>query len=135
MSNKIKKIVSGLMCMALLAVYTVPVNAAQFMGIGVETASTCNHTHHKPKTTGYEYTSAGSSLHHITVLADVFCLDCGAFIKEESYDQGFEDHSWRYRDLGHADGYHNYEVICRYCYHTEKANVYCPNKNGPHNTP
>ena len=41
MSSKIKKIISGLMCMALLAVYAVPVNAAQYMeDMGVETAHT-----------------------------------------------------------------------------------------------
>ena len=31
MRNKIKKIISGLMCMALLAMHAVPVNAAQYM--------------------------------------------------------------------------------------------------------
>lgn len=46
MSSKIKKIISGLMCMALLAVYAVPVNAAQYMeDMGVETASACKHVH------------------------------------------------------------------------------------------
>lgn len=135
MSNKIKKVISGLMCMALLAVYAVPVNAAQYVeDMGIETFSECNHVHVDVTQPGPEYTSAGSSTHHKITYVNYTCTDCNTLIRSYRYDN-IENHSWSYRDLGHADMYHNYEVVCRQCYHTEKAVIYCPNENGPHNKP
>jgi len=132
MRNKIKKIISGLMCMALLVVCAVPVNAAQYMG--VEAASICYHNNTGVRNSEPIYISAGSSTHRKMITCYNFCTDCGDTLDSTKF-YFIEDHSWDYRDLGHAGGYHNYEVVCRYCYHTEKAVIYCPNENGPHNTP
>lgn len=135
MSNKIKKIILGLMCIALLAVFTVPVNAAQYMtDMEIETASECGHGYYDVNQTSPEYISAGSSTHHKIIYEKYTCLVCGELIKSYRFDN-IENHSWDYRDLGHADMYHNYEVICRDCHHTEKATVPCSNNGGSHNTP
>ena len=135
MSSKIKKIISGLMCMALLAVYAVPVNAAQYMeDMGLETASACKHVH-IDITYDTVYTSTGSITHRKVKYENYTCMDCNTLIRSYRADQGLENHSWTYRDLGHVELSHNYEVVCRNCYHTEKTSVPCPNKNGPHKTP
>lgn len=135
MSKQVKRIISGLMCMALLAVYTVPVNAAQYMSdMGIEPSSVCNHVHIDITQTSPQYISSGSSTHHKIIYNNYTCMDCNTLIKSYKHDY-IENHSWTYRDLGHADMAHNYEVVCRNCHHTERTSVPCDNKNGPHNTP
>ena len=136
MGNKIKRIVSGLMCMALLTVYTVPVNAAQYMGDrGIERSFICNHVNIEFRATKAEYTSRGSSAHYKKVYGDCICMDCYAFLRHCEFE-GLENHSWTtYRDLGHVELTHNYEVVCGACHHTERTSVPCDNENGPHKTP
>lgn len=134
MSNNIKKIISGLMCMALLAVYAVPVNAAQYMDdIGIETAGACGHDNFDV-TYVNTYTSANASQHHTIQHKHYTCTVCG-HVRTFNYDLGLQAHSWTYRDLGHVGVSHNYEVVCRDCGHTERTSVPCNNKNGSHNTP
>lgn len=134
MSSKIKKIISGLMCMALLAVYAVPVNATQYKDMGAETASACKHTHTNSLDIVLEYISLGSSAHDKLVNQKIICFDCNKTISDLNYIVT-ENHSWTYRDLGHVELSHNYEVVCIYCHHTERTSVPCDNENGPHNTP
>lgn len=135
MRNKIKKIISGLMCMALLVVYAVPVNAAQYMDeMGVETFSECNHVHIEVKWVGPVYTSTGSSTHDRITYENFTCTDCNTLTRSYRH-HNIENHSWTYRDLGHVDMAHNYEVICVKCGHTERTSVPCNNNSGSHNTP
>ncbi len=136
MRNRIKHIISGLMCMALLVVCAVPVNAGQYMDdFGMETFGACGHAKFFYTKPVQRYTMTNSLTHRKYDYQERYCKDCGALLNTYTYDRGEENHSLSYQDLGHKDMTHNYRINCNNCGFNTTTSVPCSNNGSSYNTP
>lgn len=131
--NRIRNIISGLMCMALLALYAVPVSAGQYMDDMdmSRTSSTCGHVNVEIRNSD-EYTMVSTG-HNRVHYQKYICMDCGKLLKNYIQDMGTEGHSLSYNDLGHSDMAHEYEVYCTKCSYGYRTSTPC--NGSPHKRP
>ena len=136
MKNRIKIAFSGLLCVCLLVAYALPVSSEPYYMDDMymeSTESRCSHANVLIKSLPNEYTQYSSAQHNWMTVQAYICEDCGNTLRTYRQDMGKEGHTWSYRDLGHEELIHNYEVICIKCYFNTKAFVPC--NGAPHNTP
>ncbi len=133
--DRIKSIISGLLCMVLLAVYAVPVSAGQYMDdMDMErTVSACAHVNIDIRTSD-EYTMLNDGSHNRVHYSKYVCIDCGKVVKNYRQDMGSEHHSLSYNDLGHINMTHEYEIICTKCSYRCRTCIPCENE-GSHKRP
>jgi len=124
--RNVKRVLSGFMCICMLILTTVPVEAAD--------QSTCLHPSITVHTTNVAGNSLSSSRHEVVKKTTHICDVCG-FVRVYREVIGDELHSVVYDDLGHTGVQHKYRRRCTGCGFSHVIEIPCNYSDGSHQKP
>lgn len=125
--NKIKKFLSGLLCLGVLMSSITGIAAEQYVD-----PSKCTHQRYIKETRTIAR-SYNESTHTNVDYIVVVCTDCGRILDQFAVREFAQAHSYVYSDLGHSGNVHNYKLSCTGCSYSK--NIQLPCTGGPHNAP
>lgn len=114
MKRRLKFFWSMLMCMSLLVLYVVPVNAADG----------CAHVNVAIQPYN-DYTMLDAGQHQVVHYTRYFCMDCKKVIRLYSQTMGPERHSLEYISVRHTGEVHDYIIRCKKCSYSQLTCIPC----------